>query len=698
MPEKRSPWVALFHFGAVSGDAGIVAVGRAVIVTMKYRREIDGLRAVAVVPVILFHAGLSVFSGGYVGVDVFFVISGYLITTIIITERDEGRFSILRFYERRARRILPALFLVMGLCLPFAWFWLPPEPFDDFLRSLAYAALFISNVHFLENTGYFAEAAELRPLLHTWSLAVEEQYYVVFPLLLALLGAFGRRKHIVVIGLLAAASLALSEWGWRNYPEENFFFTLSRMWELFAGSICAFIVFRRKLEPNGALATLGLGLIVYSIFFYDGAVPFPSVYALAPVLGTCLVLLFATQGTMVARLLSMKLPVAIGLISYSAYLWHQPLLAFGRARSMHEPALWLLLALGLASFGLAALSWRFVEQPFRAGPNKLLRGRMALFGVSGVGIAAFAAFGFVGMDQNWAEARYDKRMPPFYKSIITSMKGHNLTRACYVGIKNDEIRATRFCTVYDGEGPGETIAVFGDSHAQAILPAFEAYAEESGARIVKSGLGGCPPLIGAYVAGGNYSLGTCHELSQDQAAYVVQNDVTTVVLVGRWSLYAQGGYDNDGRHFLLNSEPSPQLDGREASFEVLAQTLPSTVDFYRRLGVRVIVVEQLPEMQVHPRRGIYAAVSRGDTPEEATDVFKASALPVAEHDALQAKARSVFAGLQGAEVVDLSGVLRKGDAYHWFIDGRAAYSDLDHVSAYGASLLQAQMAEILSRQ
>jgi len=664
---------------------------------MKYRREIDGLRAVAVVPVILFHAGLSVFSGGYVGVDVFFVISGYLITTIIITEREEGRFSILRFYERRARRILPALFLVMGLCLPFAWFWLPPEPFDDFLRSLSYAALFISNVHFLENTGYFAEAAELRPLLHTWSLAVEEQYYMVFPLLLALLGAFGRRKHIVVIGLLAVLSLALSEWGWRNFPEENFFFTLSRMWELFAGSICAFIVFRRSLEPNGPLAALGLGLIVYSIFFYDGAVPFPSVYALAPVVGTCLVLLFATQGTMVARILSMKAPVAIGLISYSAYLWHQPLLAFARARSMHEPALWLLLALGLASFVLAGLSWRFVEQPFRAGPNKLLRGRMALFGVSGAGIAAFAAFGFVGMDQNWAEARYDNKMPPFYKDVIASMKGHNLTRACYAGTRNDETRADRFCKVFDGAGPGETIAIFGDSHSQAILPAFEAYAEESGARIIKSGLGGCPPLIGTYVASGNYSLGTCNTLTQEQAAYVAQNDVTTVVLVARWSLYAQGGYSNDQRHFLLNSEPRPQLGGREASFEVFAQALPATVDFYRRLGVRVIVLQQLPEMQVHPRRGVYAAVARGYTPEEATEIFEASALPVAEHDALQAAARSVFDGLEGAEVVDLADVFREDGVYRWFIDGRSAYSDLDHVSGYGASLLRARMAEALSR-
>ena len=159
---------------------------------------------------------------------------------------------------------------------------------------------------------------------------------MVFPLLLALLGAFGRRKHIVVIGLLAVLSLALSEWGWRNFPKRTSFSRCPRMWELFAGSICAFIVFRRSLEPNGPLAALGLGLIVYSIFFYDGAVPFPSVYALAPVVGTCLVLLFATQGTMVARILSMKVAGGNRADQLFAYLWHQPLLAFARARSMHE--------------------------------------------------------------------------------------------------------------------------------------------------------------------------------------------------------------------------------------------------------------------------------------------------------------------------------------------------------------------------
>ena len=243
---------------------------------MKYRREIDGLRAVAVLPVILFHAGLTFWSGGFVGVDVFFVISGYLITTILIDERERGTYSVLSFYERRARRILPALFLVLIVCIPFAWMWVPPYPFEDFARSLAFAALFISNIHFLEHGGYFDLNADLRPLLHTWSLAVEEQYYLLFPLVLFCLRKFRRTKYLIGFTLLALASLAVAEWGWRNYPSQNFYFTPSRLWEMLAGSLCAAILYQRAQMKSEVLAGLGLAMILYSTVFFDAGLPFPS--------------------------------------------------------------------------------------------------------------------------------------------------------------------------------------------------------------------------------------------------------------------------------------------------------------------------------------------------------------------------------------------------------------------------------------
>lgn len=196
-------------------------------------------------PVILFHAGFSSFAGGYVGVDVFFVISGYLITIILINDLDAGRFSLARFYERRARRILPALFVVLLACLPFAWLWMMPSQLTDFAQGLVAVVFFASNVLFWRQSGYFAAAAELNPLLHTWSLAVEEQYYLLFPLFLLTLWRFGRARVFWTVVVLAAVSLLVAEWGWRNSPSANFYLAPSRAWELLAGSICAFLTVGR---------------------------------------------------------------------------------------------------------------------------------------------------------------------------------------------------------------------------------------------------------------------------------------------------------------------------------------------------------------------------------------------------------------------------------------------------------------------
>jgi peptidoglycan/LPS O-acetylase OafA/YrhL len=331
----------------------------------KYRAEIDGLRALAVVPVILFHAGFELFSGGFVGVDVFFVISGYLITKILIEDIENDRFSFLSFYERRARRILPALFFVMFVSIPFAWIWMLPSQMTDFSQSLVAVSLFGSNVLFWRESGYFDSAAEEKPLLHTWSLAVEEQYYVLFPIFLFLAWGYGKNRVFWMIVVMASISLLLSEWGWRNSAIANFYLAPTRAWELFAGSIAAFVVLKRGVQKNEFLSLLGLAAIVFSIFAYDESTPFPSLYALVPVLGVVMLICFAGKETVTARLLSTKVFVGIGLISYSAYLWHQPLFAFARIRLIEHPSPAWMVALSVTSIVLAYLSWRYVEQPFR---------------------------------------------------------------------------------------------------------------------------------------------------------------------------------------------------------------------------------------------------------------------------------------------------------------------------------------------
>jgi peptidoglycan/LPS O-acetylase OafA/YrhL len=364
---------------------------------MKYRAEIDGLRALAVVPVILFHAGFDLFNGGFVGVDVFFVVSGYLITTIIIEDIENKRFSIVNFYERRARRILPALFFVMLVCIPFAWMWMLPNQMKDFSQSLVAVSLFASNILFWRESGYFDAAAEEMPLLHTWSLAVEEQYYVLFPIFLILAWRFGKNRVFWMIVVMATISLLLSEWGSRNSAIANFYLAPTRGWELLAGSIAAFIVQKQGVQKNNFLSLLGLAAIIFSIFAYDESTPFPGVYALVPVLGVVLLVLYADKETIVAKVLSTKAFVGIGLISYSAYLWHQPLFAFARIRSVEHPSEVLILSLSLFSLLLAYFSEKFVEKPFRI--RSKFSKNVILFS-SVLGLIFFISIGFALIKNN----------------------------------------------------------------------------------------------------------------------------------------------------------------------------------------------------------------------------------------------------------------------------------------------------------
>lgn len=436
---------------------------------MHYRREIDGLRAVAVLPVILFHAGFEQFSGGYVGVDVFFVISGYLITSIIIGDLEKGRFSIRDFYERRARRILPALFFVMLCCLPFAWLWMLPSQFKDFSQAIVAVSFFSSNILFWMKTDYFAPAAEENPLLHTWSLAVEEQFYIVFPVLLLLLWRFGRNPVFYLVVALSVGSLLLSEWGWRHAPEANFFLIPTRAWELGLGAICAFLLQGRPQRANDALAAAGLALIVFAIFYYDSTTPFPSFYALVPVGGTALIVLFAGPTTLTARLLSTRVLVGVGMISYSAYLWHQPLFAFARIQSVSHPPMALMAGLALATLVLAYLSWRYVEQPFRRRTLPALPSQMAVFRAACTGMGAFVLMGLYGHLSDGRAEIWTRLNPDLavtynllHQAKTTKGRIHD-NNDCRFTVKEWSAAATaRFHACHERYGPGSIL--IGDSH------------------------------------------------------------------------------------------------------------------------------------------------------------------------------------------------------------------------------------------
>ena len=336
---------------------------------MNYRSEIDGLRALAVVPVILFHAGFELFSGGFVGVDVFFVISGYLITTILITDIEKKRFSLINFYERRARRILPALYFVLIVAMIYG-FYTSPFYARDMYQSIFATTIFSENILlYVESSNYFDLATENKLLFHTWSLGVEEQFYLLFPVFLFFTWKFGKNKVIWMIIIFLIISLLLSELGWRKMPSANFYLAPTRVWEIFAGSIAAFIVLRNGVKSSNILSLLGLSAIIFGIFAFDKTTPFPSVYALVPVIGVVLLILFADKETIVAKLLSTKVFVGIGLISYSAYLWHQPIIVlFERELEMLvEPnqKVYLSLVAVLITSLISIFTYFYIEKPFR---------------------------------------------------------------------------------------------------------------------------------------------------------------------------------------------------------------------------------------------------------------------------------------------------------------------------------------------
>lgn len=332
---------------------------------MNYRPEIDGLRAIAVLPVILFHAGIGIFSGGFVGVDVFFVISGYLITTIILADLKKDKFRIVKFYERRARRILPSLFFVAFCSVPFAYLTLSPNALVNFGRSLVAVPTFLSNVLFWSERGYFGGAAELKPLIHTWSLAVEEQFYLVFPIILMFFWYQLRKWTGSFILLTILCSLYISWFLTDLHFETAFYLPFARAWELMVGAAAAF--YGKRLgslgnQYSGILSISGLTLIFYAIFTFDANTAFPGYAAVIPVFGTFLIIIAGPSKNIVNSVLANPWLVGIGLVSYSLYLWHQPIFVFMRHLNFSDYIIIIGIPLSLI---LSLFSYKFIETPFR---------------------------------------------------------------------------------------------------------------------------------------------------------------------------------------------------------------------------------------------------------------------------------------------------------------------------------------------
>jgi len=537
---------------------------------------VDGLRAVAVVPVILFHAGFSYFQGGFVGVDVFFVISGYLITSIIYREVQSGTFSLIHFYERRIRRILPALFVVSLACIPFAWLWMFPEEFKDFAQSLIAINFFASNILFWTETGYFNPASELKPLLHTWSLAVEEQFYVLFPLLLLLFRRLRTDTLFLLITLAVFLSLGLAEFASRVEPAANFYLLPFRAWELGVGALLSISNGHwQKIGPRTAaiFSFVGLSMIFAAVFAFDESVPFPGLWALLPVLGTALVIACARPGNLVGRLLSLGPMVGIGLISYSAYLWHQPLFAFARIRDLGGVSVLDYLVLSLASLGLAYLTWRFVEQPFR---KKGLFSRSQVYFVAALSSSSLIAIGLV--------IHLDSGFPGRYggQALANELQGRLQVN---LGISED-CGESGVVTSSCKSAQEPEILVWGDSYAMHLVPGIMSSNQD--AAIVQITKSVCGPILGVAPVKYPYSskdwLDGCIAFNEAAARYISgTGTLRYAVLSSPFDTYLR----EDSRIYYKGTTLDPDVDFLVAKFI-------ETLDWLVKQGIKPIVFSPPP--------------------------------------------------------------------------------------------------------
>ena len=537
---------------------------------MQYRPEIDGLRALAVIPVILFHAGLDFFSGGFIGVDIFFVISGYLITSIIISEKEKkGFFSLINFYERRARRILPALFLVMAVSVPFAYLLFVPPDMQDFSQSLFATATFLSNFLFFSESGYFDTTTELKPLLHTWSLAVEEQYYILFPLILLSTWKLKRKWVVVILSIMALLSLLLAQWASNVAPKAAFYLLPTRFWELLIGSFIAFYFSRNnQIKGNQYLSILGLSLILYSIFIFNEHTQFPSFYTLLPTLGTALIIIFTSSKTLIYKILSNKIIVGIGLISYSAYLWHFPLFAFAKYKSFEPLSLYTIIIIIIITFILAYLTWMYVETPTRC-VNKFNRRKLVYF--STLGSVAFIVLGIYGHTSKGLEYRgeFSKLYPIKYLSTPGCRNNALYGELCIRGGTKDP-----------------EIALIGDSHAYAISNQLELALKASNRSFILSTSGMCAPLIDFKII--NKNKENCIKPKKDAFAKIITNkEIKTVILYAEWAIYTKGYRDNDRPRLMSykNNIATNEFDNPRIFNEAIRNTINQLHDANKQVVI-----------------------------------------------------------------------------------------------------------------
>lgn len=548
--------------------------------------------------VVAFHASPKAFKGGFVGVDIFFVISGFLIGSIILANLAAGTFSFTEFYARRVRRIFPALLVVLLACAGLAWLALLPDEFRQLGKHVAGGAGFIANFLLWSETGYFDAAAETKPLLHLWSLGIEEQFYIVFPLVLWLAWRV-RANPLWSIGTLAAMSFAWNLAEIRENPAATFFLPLTRFWELLAGAWLAALVLRSRPSPANAaapstlrpttrqfLSATGFALVLGSILLIRKEAAFPGFLAAIPVTGAVLLIAAGSHTWINQRILSSRLLVGCGLISYPLYLWHWPLLSYARIIEGGTPSSAIRLAAVSASVALAWCTYRWIEQPLRFGAHRsfkawALAGAMLAAGVGGV--AMYRSDGLpdrlpsVGLADSTAFA-WDETL--------------NRTAACQ---QRFGLLARHYCVVSDASSPPE-IAIIGDSNANHLYPGM--VAASGGRTVLMAGQGGCAPLLGMTTRMSEGELDCQRVIEPALRLAATSSGVKTVVLAMMGAAYANGNRSLSGGIFEIHRVGEPPSGDRHAE---LRRGLRDTLLYLAPAGKAIVLVLDTPRLDFSPK-------------------------------------------------------------------------------------------------
>ena len=601
-----------------------------------YRPDIDGLRAIAVMVVLLYHANVPGFSGGFVGVDIFFVISGYLITGILAREIGAGSFTLRRFYERRARRILPALLAVSAFVLAGTYWLYLPGDFETVAPSVIAAILFSSNVWFFTQTGYFQADAQSQPMLHSWSLGVEEQFYIILPLLLMALYRVSPRRKVQVIVALAGASFVWAVFKQADTDGFAFYMLPTRAWELLAGSLLALQVMPqlKKLWHREALCWAALAGIFWAVFTYDRSTPFPGIAAIPLVLGS-VILIHCAPGTRVGTALSSRGAVFIGLISYSLYLWHWPVIVFWRYAQDAVLTGWqpgIAVALSLV---LGWVSWRYIEQPFRNHTTFPAK-RLFVTSATAAGLV-IAVAGMLIAKGSWPE-RFDPQAVRYAAAI------HDVSPVRDLCITDRAKGYDAACVL--GAKVQPSALIWGDSHGVELAWAMGEQLHEHGLAIVQRTRASCPPALG-YDSSRDPA---CRTFNEDVFAQLAQSkDITTVYLTAFWATdsYRDAGVD---------------------------QHLDRTIDRLLQAGKRVVIIGPVPPQKSPVPRLLARHGTEAITATRYT--FEGQTRWLSRHFPRWRSA--------GVHIVEPAVRLFNGDKSIIVADGRPLYFDAHHLSLAGA--------------